>query len=253
MNISSCGTTSVGRVREHNEDNFCIEEGHNIFVVADGMGGHAAGEVASKIAVETVVDFLRNMDEDATWPFDSKPDLSFEGNKLATAIRMGNRRVAKAVEENSAYMGMGTTLISLFIKGKTAYIGHVGDSRAYLIREGNLDCLTMDHSWINSQLQAGAITAEMARKHPLRNVITRALGSDEDVAVDIIEKPLRKGDMYLLCSDGLNSMLSDEDILDIIMKNQNDVRAASSQLIDSANNKGGEDNTTVILVKINEL
>ncbi len=253
MNISSYGLTSVGKVREHNEDSFAVVDEQKIFVVADGMGGHAAGEVASQIATETVVDFIKAMDEDATWPFDSAPNLSFEGNKLSTAIRMGNRKVAKAVEENPAYMGMGTTLVSLFIKGKTAYIGHVGDSRVYLFRNNNLFCLTVDHSWVNTQLQTGAITPEMAEKHPLRNVITRALGSDEDVKVDIIESPLMKEDVFILCSDGLNSMLSDDDIQNIITENFDDVERASKELVDVANDRGGEDNITVVLVKINEL
>lgn len=252
MKTRSHGISSVGKVRDHNEDAFLIKTDENIYVVADGMGGHAAGEVASDIAVRTVSGFIHNMDEDSTWPFDTDPGLSHEGNRLATAIRMGNRRVVQAVEKNAAYTGMGTTLVSLFLKSGIAYIGHVGDSRAYLVRGGDISRLTVDHSWVNTQIQAGTMTPETAKTHPLRNVITRALGSEEDVSVDIIEIPVEEEDTYILCSDGLSSMLEDREILRIMEEGGDDIALSCEKLVDAANEKGGEDNITVVIVKVDE-
>jgi protein phosphatase len=257
MNICAYATTTEGLVREHNEDCFSVDEERRLFVVADGMGGHAAGEVASRVAVETVKEFLQSADEEATWPYESNPRLSLEGNKLAQAIRVANRRVLEEVGKNEHYRGMGTTIVALTVRpdeanSEHAYIGHVGDSRTYRIREGKIEQLTTDHSWISAQVESGAISAEAARRHPLRNVITRALGSDEEVEADIIECDVRPGDLFILCTDGLNTMISDEEILKRALAGANDLKAMCASLVEGANEAGGEDNTTVVLVSVEE-
>jgi protein phosphatase len=257
MNICAYGTTTEGLVREHNEDCFSVDEARRLFIVADGMGGHAAGEVASRVAVETVKEFLQSADEEATWPYESNPRLSLEGNKLAQAIRIANRCVLDEVEKNERYRGMGTTLVALTVRpdeanSEHAYIGYVGDSRTYRIREGKLEQLTLDHSWISAQVESGAISAEAARRHPLRNVITRALGSDEEVEADIIECDVRPGDLFILCTDGLNTMISDEEILKRALAGANDLEAMCTSLVEGANEAGGEDNTTVVMVSVEE-
>jgi protein phosphatase len=257
MNICAYGTTTEGLVREHNEDCFSVDEAQRLFVVADGMGGHAAGEVASRLAVETVKEFLESADEEATWPYESNPRLSLEGNKLAQAIRIANRRVLDEVKKNERYRGMGTTLVALTVRpdeanSEHAYIGHVGDSRTYRIRDGKLEQLTSDHSWISAQVESGAISTEAARRHPLRNVITRALGSDEEVEADIIECDVQPGDLFILCTDGLNTMITDEEILKRALASANDLEAMCASLVEGANEAGGEDNTTVVMVSVEE-
>ncbi len=257
MNICAYGLTTEGLVREHNEDCFCVDEARRLFIVADGMGGHAAGEVASRVAVETVREFLQSADEEATWPYETNPRLSLEGNKLAQATRIANRRVLDEVKKNERYRGMGTTLVALTVRpdktnSEHAYIGHVGDSRTYRIREGKIEQLTSDHSWISAQVESGAISAGAARRHPLRNVITRALGSDEEVEADIIECDVRPGDLFILCTDGLNTMISDEEILKRALASANDLEAMCASLVEGANEAGGEDNTTVVLVSVEE-
>jgi protein phosphatase len=251
MKLLVAGTTDVGRKRDHNEDFFFINESNNLFIVCDGMGGHAAGEVASKIATETVNSFIESTskDEDITWPFEFDENISLNSNKLKTAIRLANQRVLFEIREKSEYRGMGTTIVCSIVDEEYAYVAHVGDSRVYLFRNESLTRLTRDHSWIDEQLHQGVITPEEARKHPLRNVITRALGSREDVAVDIKEEKLLDGDVLLLCSDGLTGMLEDHEIEETIRASHDDLDAVTQKLIAMANDKGGEDNITVVLLQ----
>jgi protein phosphatase len=257
LKISAYGATTEGKVREHNEDYFLVDEKNRLFVVADGMGGHAAGEVASRIAVETVAEMLSTGGPEQTWPYDHDPRLSHDANALARSIRVANRRVIEASRQDDRLRGMGTTLVALAARedaqGKLlCYVGHVGDSRVYRVRPGRMDQLTSDHSWINSQVQSGAIDADTARRHPLRNVITRALGSEEDVDVDIIECEPREDDVFLLCSDGLNTMVEDHDIMALVHKHSRDLQAAAQALLDKANEGGGEDNCSVVLVRMDK-
>jgi PPM family protein phosphatase len=253
MTITYKAISDVGRKRSANEDSYFADGDLNLFVVADGMGGHAAGEVASKIAVEAIQDFIRftNNDKDITWPYEFDESLSMAGNRIKTAIQSAHAKVLEATSQKKEFQGMATTVVAILVNGEKAQVAHVGDSRAYMVREDRLIQLTSDHSWVNEQLRTGAITSQQARNHPYRNIVTRALGGPNPVDVDVNEEPLQDGDIILLCSDGLNTMILDEDILSIINRNKEDIEAACQELITTANQNGGEDNVTSILVKYN--
>ncbi len=252
MKVTHAGLSDVGRKREHNEDSFVIVGQDLLFVVADGMGGHAAGEVASRIAVNAMADFIASTRKDAeiTWPYEYDTNLSVASNRLKTAIRIANQKIIDTIAEKRELEGMGTTLVGLLLSEGIACIAHVGDSRSYLVRDGKMEQMTGDHSWVNEQIKLGFLTKEEAERHPFRNVVTRALGSKEDVQVDIIEKPLQAGDRLLLCSDGLNTMVDDATILSIIEEAKGDADLATKNLIARANEEGGEDNVTAILVHV---
>jgi serine/threonine protein phosphatase PrpC len=252
MRIDSSGLSDVGRKRDHNEDAFVLDEQASLFAVADGMGGHAAGEVASQIAIKTIYDFIHATrdDAEATWPYDYDPSLSVNGNRLRTAIRLANQRIAETIQKKEELKDMGTTVVCVLVSGDgTATVGHVGDSRAYLLRDGTLVQLTSDHSWVNEQVKLGFLDRNDAMRHPFRNVVTRALGSRGEVAVDLSEQALRPGDLLLLCSDGLNSMVDDEGIAAAIVGQGDDLPAQCRALIAAANARGGDDNITAILVR----
>ena len=178
------------------------------------MGGHAAGEVASKVAVDAINEFvcLTSGDEEITWPFGLDENISYDGNRLKTAIRHANRKVLDATKERNDLEGMATTVAAVLVDGDQANLGHVGDSRTYLFSEGELTQLTTDHSWVNEQIQSGVISADQARTHPLRNVVTRALGGKLDLAVDVQSRIMRPGEILLICSDGLTTMVPDPKI-----------------------------------------
>jgi protein phosphatase len=214
MKITYKAVSDVGRKRKGNEDSLFVNPEQHLFVVADGMGGHAAGEIASKVAVESINEFvcLTGGDEEITWPFGLDENISYDGNRLKTAIRYANRKVLEATKEKSEYEGMATTVAAVLVDGDTANLGHVGDSRVYLVRDGEITQLTSDHSWVNEQIQSGVISPDQARTHPLRNVVTRALGGKPDLQVDM---------------------------------QQHKAKA-------SANAKGGEDNITVLLIRFDE-
>ena len=253
--IESFGVTDVGRKRKHNEDNLLCdvngdsEEG--LFIVADGMGGHAAGEVASKITVDTVGEFIAatRQKEEATWPFKYNHELHFNSNRLAVAIEKANERVMAAVAAQPWLKGMGTTVVAGLLDGKILSLAHVGDSRAYLYRDGQLSRLTDDHSWVHEQVAAGILTEDEAKSHPLKNVVTRALGGGPSVSPDLQELSFQAGDVFLFCSDGLTTMLSDEEIRDALAE-QADPRKACERLVGIANEKGGVDNITVVVARI---
>jgi len=251
VRIEYSAKTDLGRKRNLNEDNYSILANQNLFVVADGMGGHAAGEVASKIAVETMKEFITvaNQDEEITWPFDINLDLPEEANQLETAIKLANNRIYQTALEQQKLEGMGTTIVSLFYNNGIAYIGHVGDSRAYLIREHKIKPLTFDHSWVNVQVMLGEISKDEARNHPMKNIITRALGTKENVEVDLQTETIRHGDIIILCSDGLSGLMDDEMMKEVILENENNLDQASERLVQLANENGGDDNITLILVK----
>ena len=216
--IDAFGLTDVGRKRKHNEDAYALDETEGLFIVADGMGGHAAGEVAAKITVETIGEFIAatRQKEEATWPFKYNHELHFNSNRLAIAIEKANERVMSAVAAQPWLKGMGTTVVAGLLNEKILSLAHVGDSRAYLYRAGELTRLTDDHSWVHEQVSAGILTEEEAKTHPLKNVVTRALGGGPSVAPDLREMEFSRGDAFLFCSDGLTTMLSDEEIRDSI-------------------------------------
>jgi serine/threonine protein phosphatase PrpC len=251
MSISYTALSDTGRKRSANEDSYQVDGELNLFVVADGMGGHAAGEVASKIAVESIHDFIKTTgnDRDITWPYEFDETLSMAGNRLKSAIQTAHARVLEVTSQKKEFQGMATTVVSILVENGKAQVAHVGDSRAYLVREGKLIQLTSDHSWVNEQLRTGAISSQQARNHPYRNIVTRALGGPNPVDVDVMEEEMKDGDIILLCSDGLNTMISDEQILEIVSRNHDDLDKGCQELIDTANENGGEDNVTAILVK----
>lgn len=254
MKITYQALTDVGRKRKGNEDSLFVNADQRLFVVADGMGGHAAGEVASKIAVDSINEFvcLTGGDQEITWPFGLDENISYDGNRLKTSIRYANRKVLDATKEKSEYEGMATTVAAVLVDGDTANLAHVGDSRVYLVRDGSMSLLTSDHSWVNEQIQSGVISAEQARSHPLRNVVTRALGGKPELTVDIQVQKMAAGDILLLCSDGLTTMLPDDDICEVIAAAKGDIELAAKSLVGEANARGGEDNITVVLLKFEE-
>jgi PPM family protein phosphatase len=255
MRILHAAKTDVGMKRDNNEDNFLVYPEQNVFAVFDGLGGHAAGEVASSIAASEVREFFTftGKDEDATWPFKGDRERSYDENRVVTGIKLANARILEASEQDGAKKNMGTTAVLVhFVErngtGPKAFVAHVGDSRVYLFRDGKLQRITIDHSLVEEYLRLGKITAEEAKNFPQKNIILRALGQQKIVDVEINAVQPQPGDVFLLCSDGLSGMVSDEMIQAILQKTPN-LDAAAKKLVDTANANGGVDNVTVILVQ----
>lgn len=246
------GKTDVGLKREHNEDNILVADDMGLFAVADGMGGHAAGEVASEAAIESLREFVHQVreDENITWPFGTRDDLTIHENLLYSGISLANRKVCSLAEENAAFGGMGTTIAVLYLAEGKAHVSHVGDSRVYLYRDGELSGLTQDHSWVNEQVQRSIITEEEARTHRWRNVITRALGNRDEVEIDIAQVEVRSGDLFLLCSDGLTSMIDDQAIEGALAGDNGELSKTCEKLVALANEAGGLDNISVVIIRI---
>jgi PPM family protein phosphatase len=250
MEVTAYGLTHVGRQRQHNEDSFLVADEAKLFLVADGMGGHAAGEIASRIAVDSISEFIvHTKEDDGTWPHAYDEHYTRTTNRLVAALRMANTRVLEAMRKDARLRGMGTTVVACMADGDKISVAHVGDSRAYMIRKGKISRITSDHSWVFEQVQAGMLTEAEAEKHPLRNVITRALGGALSVNPDASEIDSKPGDVYLLCSDGLTGMVPEEEILALVTASADDLEKACADLVDVANKNGGLDNVTVILVK----
>ncbi len=250
LRVRACGLSDVGMARSHNEDCFEIDPGKNLFLVADGMGGHNHGEVASRIAVKTIQEFVEKaFDADNTWAFLFDSRLSRHGNLLKIAIRLAHDQVLCAIRQDGSLYGMGTTIVGLLYDRDRAAVAHVGDSRAYRLRDGKLDLLTQDHTWVNEQVVAGFLSEEQARSHPFKNIVTRALGGENDIVVDIQEFKLAEGDLYLLCSDGLTTMLDDREIEERL-KAGGPLEDACRALVRDANARGGLDNITVVLMAV---
>jgi PPM family protein phosphatase len=253
ISLRHAGLSDVGRQREVNEDSFCAIPQLGLFVVADGMGGHKAGDVASKMATEAITQFFTDTEgEDSTWPFHFDPQRSYEENRLLAGVKLANRRIYEASIESLDVQGMGTTVVSCVFAatGGKVYIGHVGDSRCYRLRDGELELLTRDHSLVNDYRQAMPhLTDEQMAALP-RNVITRALGMQESVVVDIQSIETEAGDVYLLCSDGLSESMTDEEMFNALKDHADDLDTATRKLVSLANAHGGDDNITVLLVSI---
>lgn len=251
MRLKYAGNTNVGMTRDHNEDNFLMFPEQQLFVVADGMGGHAAGEVASQIVVDTMRDFFAQTaeDENFTWPSTFFDDRSYDENRLSAAVKLANRNIYEASQEDVSRKGMGTTFVGMvFAKGQ-CIVGHAGDSRCYLISDGKLTPITEDHSLLNDYRKIQALTPEEEEAFQYKNVIVRALGMKDIVEVDInIVKP-KKGDILLLCSDGLSGEVTDPDLEKIVNAHADDLDAGVASLIQTACDNGGKDNITAILVK----
>ncbi len=221
-----------------------------LFVVADGLGGHAAGEVASQIVVDTIQRTLAaTSDPEAEWPLEYDPGLSFDGNRLKTALLLADKAIADDILDHPERVTMGSTVVAGLLNGSRLTLAHVGDSRAYLLGPRAIRQLTRDHSWVAEQVAAGVLTPSEARVHPFRNVITQALGNGGDLEVEVQDLQLEESERLLLCSDGLSGMVSDAQILDIVESAVN-VEDAVGLLIDVARKNGGEDNITAILVEV---
>lgn len=249
--ITASGQTDVGLARKHNEDYFEIDPDRNLYVVADGMGGHSHGEVASRIAVEAIRDYIVEEDGSDATGISDEPQLREHSNRLRNAVRTAHDQVLDAIHENGALQGMGTTVVGFLVDSGVAAVAHVGDSRAYRLRDGRLELLTQDHTWVHEQVLAGYLSEEQARVHPLKNVVTRALGSEKEITVDLQEQEVRGGDLYLICSDGLTTMLNDEEIAERLDAAR-PLEVICRGLIDEANARGGLDNITVILLRVDD-
>jgi protein phosphatase len=229
VSVKACGLSDVGQSRSHNEDCFAIDADHGLFLVADGMGGHGHGEVASQLAVEAIRNaMLENDARPAGGNSPSAEGIRPHAARLAAAFREAHNTVVHAMREDSTLLGMGTTAVGCAIHDEIAAFAHVGDSRAY---------------------RAGYLSADQARSHPLKSVVTRAIGGDREIAVDVREIEVRDGDVYLLCSDGLNTMLSDRDIHDHLAADGT-LEEMCHRLVDAANERGGLDNITVLVMAI---
>src|SRR5829696_5687857 len=237
--------TDAGLRRTSNEDSHSTRPDLGLFIVADGMGGHVAGEVASKIAVDAIEAFIGETateDSGLTWPHPIDPTLGIDGSRLKSAFHLANRRLADEVAAAVDLRGMATTASTVLLKDDhKAMLAHVGDSRIYLFRGNELERMTDDHSWVEEQMRAGLLSPVEARQHPWRNVVTRALSGGEDPEVDVKEVALQPGDRLLLCSDGLSSVVTDERIEEI-MRAQPVPNQACQALVDEANGAGGPDN-----------
>lgn len=244
----AAGASDVGRKREKNEDSFVVDEKMGLAMVADGMGGHEGGEIASHMAVEIVTQILREFEADPDKTLSGKQSFkSFDhGGKLNYAIQEAGRRIFERACKDADLRGMGTTTVVILVADGRVYLGNVGDSRGYLLREGVYRQLTQDHSYVSEQVRAGVISAEHAKTHRMRNVITRSVGFQADVDSDILQKPIKDGDIYLLCSDGLSNMVDDAE-MKLILESHPPAEACK-RLVDIANAHGGDDNITAVIV-----
>lgn len=242
MNVSAL--TDVGLVRKNNEDSFYKSTDFDLplFVVADGMGGHNAGETASNMAIEIVKKYF----------VENKNSLNSEKRLISIikdSIKEANEKIYKLSKDDKLCSGMGTTITLAYILGEKIYIGHVGDSRAYIINNSHICQITEDHSLVQELVKSGSITIEECKTHPQRNMITRAVGTSEDIEVDIIIKTFNQNDILFICSDGLSNMVNDNDIIHIF-NNESLIKKACENLIKKAKDNGGKDNITVIAIEL---
>ncbi|MFC1654208.1 Stp1/IreP family PP2C-type Ser/Thr phosphatase [Myxococcota bacterium] len=254
MEITSAGETNVGVKRSRNEDNLLKMPEENLFAVADGMGGHSSGEVASQIAVEGIANFFKatRQDEDITWPYKMDKNRPYDENRFIMSVKLANLRIFEASQREARYRGMGTTLAGVNFIGGDALVAHVGDSRVYRVRNEQMTQVTEDHSLLNDYIKAKKLTPDEIANFPHKNVIVRALGMKETVLVDLSRHTLQAGDVYISCSDGLSGMVTDEELLEIT-NTVPDLQEAVTVMINKANEAGGVDNITVTMVRIDSL
>jgi PPM family protein phosphatase len=254
MQVVYAGATDVGRVRDHNEDAFAVLPELNLVMVCDGMGGHAAGEVASELAVETITSIFKEHDLslfiDEAFPYPE--EITAEGKLLVGAIAIANQRIIDRAKSSPNQTGMGTTVIACHFRDGIVSICHVGDSRAYLIRNGNIKRVTIDHSWVSEVMEKHNLTEEESENLVNRNVITRALGTRTTIRTDVSQIRFQTGDLFLLCSDGLTGMVSDSEILKAVNAMEGNLEGLTQDLIAKANAAGGGDNITVCVAKVTE-
>lgn len=248
--LQSYGLSDTGRARKANEDSFVVRQDIGFFAVCDGLGGQNAGEVASRLVAEITTQFIEksHADKEVTWPFGLTIDLSFDANRLFTAISLANKRVFKSAESKPEYSGMASTIVSAIVRDDTLTLVWAGDSRAYLIRNGAIEQISKDHSWINMALQSGIVTPEEAAKHPWGHVLTQAVGGRDTLMPTAVERKLENGDLVLLCSDGLTTMVKDDGILNLLTPVPI-LQEGARKLVAAANEAGGKDNITVVLLR----
>src|SRR5262245_18244701 len=252
MTVTAAVASHPGLRRRDNEDAYCMRGDLGLFMVPDGMVGHAAVEVASRLAVEVIEAFIndtRDADVDTTWPFPYDTALSLDGNRIKAAFRLANRRLGTAMEGNDMLRGMATTAAAVLAAKNTPVVAHVGDSRVYLFRDGYLHQVTQDHSWVSEQVRAGVLTETDARRHPWRNVVTRALAGGDDPQVEVSEIDVKACDRLLLCSDCLSGVVPPER-MEAILEEARSLDETCQALIDAANAAGGPDNITVAMLKV---
>jgi protein phosphatase len=250
--VRFAGDTNIGRKRDHNEDSIALPEtGERLAIVCDGMGGHASGEVASRLAVELIVDHFTETgkQQTLTWPYKVDRDMRKDINRMVTGIMLANLEIWERAQREPRFKGMGTTCVGIYFLDDHLIIGHVGDSRCYRTRGTEITQLTEDHSLINDYIRMKRVTPEEAENWPHKNVIVRALGMKESVQVDIMTEKPHVGDTYLLCSDGLTGMIKDDQMQHILMT-ERDLDRAVERLITAANEEGGIDNISVVLARI---
>ena len=255
MRLKCAGLTDTGMCREHNEDSFLVSQTESFIVVADGMGGHQSGEVASSMAIQEIRDYYDstiNQDtpiELPSWPAGKAKPKSREERRLIVAITRANSVINKASNENPKYSGMGTTCVSAYFVEEGVIVAHVGDSRCYRLRKGVLEQITEDHSLANEYIRSKILKPEDLPSFPYKNVITRAVGLTESVEVETNFYKHEDGDIYLLCSDGLSDPVKEPQICEILTKYADDLPRACRELIIAANQNGGPDNVTALLAK----
>jgi protein phosphatase len=245
--------TDVGRARDHNEDDFYLSQGDEaLCVVADGMGGHQSGEVASAMAIKSMVEYYReSMDAGSADSDVNGESVDIIRRRLVQAIQAANSAVFEAASENEIYHGMGTTIVSGYFTGEGVYLAHIGDSRAYRFRDGSLEQQTTDHSLANEYVRMGILSDEDLEFFPYKNVITRACGLSEEVEVACSYNPVSPGDIYLLCTDGLTDMVEPDEITSILESDES-LDQVCRRLVETANQHGGEDNVTVVVARVDE-
>src|ERR1700680_969662 len=253
LHIEAGARTDLGRVRKNNEDSYQIEPALNLYVLSDGMGGEAHGEVESKLAVQTVVTHCRQSENSRATPIfgESSPEVSERTNRLASGIHLANRKVFETAASNSEQRGMGATVVAAWIEGQRLSLAHVGDSRAYLLRAGSMDQLTADHSLVAEKVRVGILTPQEADASELQSVLTRAVGTSANVQVDADEQMLLVGDSLLLCSDGLTRMVTDPEIASTLLTSTS-AQNAADRLVVLAHDNGGVDNVSVIVLQVVE-
>ena len=250
MNIAARGRTDVGRKRDHNEDSFLVDEDLGLFLVADGMGGHAGGGTASRIAVQTIrasLQVAREADPELFTRAGGLEDSPLR-EVLREAVESACQSIYQAAQSDPSLAGMGTTVTAAVLAGPNTFVAHVGDSRCYIARKGHIYQVSEDHSLVNEQLKAGAITPEEARNSRFKNIITRSVGFEADVTVDMMGLELEPEDRLVICCDGLSNLVDDEEILEIVT--QTPLEVAPERLIELANDRGGDDNITAIVIHV---
>jgi protein phosphatase len=254
LKVRFAGETHIGMKRAHNEDSLFLPDVERLAVVADGMGGHASGEVASKMAVEILAEHFRNTRDEAeiTWPYRLDPADRYEITRLINGIQLANLKIYDRAQTDEKCHGMGTTIVATLFCDDRVLIGHVGDSRVYRLRDGKLTQLTEDHSLLNDYIKMKRMSAEEIGKFQHKNVIVRALGMKESVQVDVMSDTFRLNDVYLMCSDGLSGMIDDDGLAEV-MRSETDLDRASEALIAKANQNGGVDNITCVLARLEPL